>query len=123
MQGTQVVDNNTYNLVTAFAKSLEALEVYAKYAKDGHQELWGKLSQQTREQAQMLQQELMKTMGQSSQNQPAQPQMGAELPDDEIFAKANQALNGDITTPRLDNTPGNGADENMDNRFNEAKPR
>ena len=61
-----IVDNNTYNLIMALSKSLEAIEVYGKYAQDGNRQLWEQLSQKARESAQMLQQELMRTMGQQS---------------------------------------------------------
>lgn len=58
----QIVDNNTYNLITALASNLEAYNAYQKYAKDGNSQLWQQLSQQTQQAVQLLQQALQQTM-------------------------------------------------------------
>lgn len=63
----QIMDNNSYNIIQALASNLEAHDAYHKYAKDGNQQLWEQLAQQTEQNVQMLQQALMQTMGSQSQ--------------------------------------------------------
>jgi hypothetical protein len=42
--GSSPVDNATYNILMALTSKLEAIDVYAKYAKDGDGDLWTRLS-------------------------------------------------------------------------------
>lgn len=65
----QIMDNNTYNLLQALASNLEAYTTYQKYAKDGNQQMWQQLAQQTQQAVQMLRQELTRTMGQGQTSQ------------------------------------------------------
>lgn len=58
MASNQMVDNNTYNILQAFVSTLEALEAYNKYAKDGNQQLWQQVIQHTEQVGQLLQQQL-----------------------------------------------------------------
>jgi hypothetical protein len=92
MQGN-VVDNNTYNLIMALSKNLEACEVYAKYAKDGNQQLWNQLIQKAQESAQMLQQELMRSMSQ----QGGQFASGSQRPSDSTYARASEATGSNMS--------------------------
>ncbi len=60
-----IMDNNTYNLIMALASNLEAREAYMKYAKDGNQQLWNRLVQDTENAIQMLQGQLSNTLNSS----------------------------------------------------------
>ena len=51
---TSPVDNATYNLLMALTSSLESIEVYAKYGKDGDADLWGRLGADDRRHAEEL---------------------------------------------------------------------
>lgn len=68
----QLVDNNTYNLITALSSALEANEVYQKYMKDGNQQIWQQLSQLNQQAVQLLHQELSRTLQNQSQSQTSQ---------------------------------------------------
>ena len=92
MQGN-VVDNNTYNLIMALSKNLKACEVYTKYAKDGNPQLWNQLIQKAQESAQMLQQELMRSMGQ----QGGQFASGGQSSSENTYARASEAT-GNISS-------------------------
>jgi hypothetical protein len=81
MMGNQPVDNNTYNLIAALAKNLEACEVYEKYARDGNRQLWEQLLQTAQRNAQLLQQELVRTIGISS--------MSDQLPDSSSYSQGD----------------------------------
>src|SRR4051794_32540734 len=93
MQGN-VVDNNTYNLIMALAKNLEACEVYAKYAQDGNRQLWDQLSQKAQENAQMLQQALMQSMSQ----QQGGSQSNRGMSDSSTYARASEATGNSANT-------------------------
>lgn len=62
-----LVDNNTYNLIMALGSNLEAYEAYNKYAKDGNEQLWKQLCQQTETAVTLLQEALMSSQGQNGQ--------------------------------------------------------
>ena len=57
------VDNATYNLLQALVSKLEAIEAYAKYRRDGDDELFGQLQQEERQHAQQLLQALRGRLG------------------------------------------------------------
>jgi lipopolysaccharide export LptBFGC system permease protein LptF len=61
-----LVDNNTFNVLTALQSLLEAHAAYLTYAKDGNSQLWNQLAQQTQQSVQLLQAELQKTMSDPS---------------------------------------------------------
>jgi hypothetical protein len=52
------ITNEAYNLITALQSKLEGLEAYRKYAKDGDQELWAKLTQSETESVGILVEQL-----------------------------------------------------------------
>jgi hypothetical protein len=111
MQGN-VVDNNTYNIIMALSKTLEAVEVYGKYAQDGNRQLWDQLSQKARESAQLLQQELMRTMSQQGGQFAAGSQGGT-------YARASEAT-GNTTTTQGQGQYG-GTDMGTGARYNEPR--
>jgi hypothetical protein len=49
-----VVDNTTYNLLMALTSKLEAIEVYSKYAGDGDRDLWQRMADDDRRDADEL---------------------------------------------------------------------
>ena len=64
-QGYSPVDNNTYNLLKALTKKLEALEVYATYEQDADERSRGvfqELAQRDRESVDRLLQTLKETL-------------------------------------------------------------
>jgi hypothetical protein len=40
------ISNDAYNIITALHAKLEGLEAYRKFSKDGHKEVWRKLSEE-----------------------------------------------------------------------------
>ena len=56
------VDNQTYNLMHALVSTLESIEVYKKYQKDGNQELFQELLQQDQQNARKLVSELKQAL-------------------------------------------------------------
>jgi hypothetical protein len=61
-----LVDNNTFNILTALQSNLEAHAAYITYAKDGNSQIWNQLAQHAQEAVQLLQAELQKTMSDPS---------------------------------------------------------
>jgi RNAse (barnase) inhibitor barstar len=64
----RLVDNETYNLISALASNLEAYEAYQKYRKDGQGQLWDQLLSNTEQAVQMLRKELQRKLMQSQQS-------------------------------------------------------
>jgi hypothetical protein len=71
MVKNQMVDNNTYNILQAFVSTLESLEAYQKYSKDGNEQLWQQVIQHTEEVARILQQKLPQVLQQTQGSQGA----------------------------------------------------
>ena len=115
MQGN-VVDNNTYNIIMALSKNLEACEVYAKYAQDGNRQLWDQLSRKAQESAQMLQQELMRIMGQSG----GQFAAGNQRTTDNMYARASEAT-GNTTATQNQGQYRSGTDMGTGTGFNQPR--
>jgi hypothetical protein len=65
MVKNQMIDNNSYNILQAFVSTLEALEAYQKYSKDGNEQLWQQVMQHTEEVARILQQKLPQALQQN----------------------------------------------------------
>lgn len=63
----ELVDNYTYNLISALAESLQGCQVSQQYGKDGNPELWQKVTENLEKNVQLLQQELSKVMTQQPQ--------------------------------------------------------
>ncbi len=108
------VDNNTYNVITALAKNLEACEVYGKFAQDGNQPLWEQLSQKAREQVTLLQQELTKIMSQNGQSNGGSQQ--ADLDRSYVDPRVSQSVNQ--SSKKMDNTAGKSSGQEVTNPYN-----
>jgi hypothetical protein len=52
------VDNRTYNVISALASKLEALDTYQKYERDGASDVWAELIRDDRRHADRLLEEL-----------------------------------------------------------------
>jgi|GEM_PF-2363605 len=111
----QPVDNNTYNVIMALAKNLEAFEVYGKYAHDGNQQLWEQLSQKTREQVSLLQQELAKIMSQQSGQSNGSSQKSDQ---DSSYIDPRVGQKVDQGSKVMDNTPGRSSGQEVTNPYN-----
>jgi hypothetical protein len=110
----QPVDNNTYNVITALAKNLEACEVYGKYGKDGNPQLWEQLYQKAREQVSLLQQELTKIMTHNGQAYGSSQQ--ADLDRSYVDPRVTQTVNQ--SSKVMDNTPGKSSGQEVTNPYN-----